>query len=97
MNLFPHIQGDVVAVRVRRNWQGKLVLQVKKEICQTDFADSNNIGTYRVTSISDWRDANADLPEEVAQIVELLKNISPPSVVTPAIKLSDHPTTINSD
>jgi len=62
-----YAQREVVAVRVRLGWRGKLILQVRNRVVRVRiFGDDEYVG------VSPWRDADARRPAELAQAIRLL-------------------------
>lgn len=62
----------IAALRVRRNWRGKLIVQVcdKVQACR-------GIGDWQNAGSSPWRDARANDSNEVAAVVAMMQKSIP--------------------
>jgi hypothetical protein len=60
---------EIAKVRVRRGWRGKLVVQVsnRQETIRNPFTKPEPAG------FGPWRDANANDPDEVSRVMELMR------------------------
>ena len=68
MSIKPVVRREVVAMRVRVNWRGALVLQVRNRLERVRL-----IGAPEDAGLSTWRDADARNPSELAQVILLLR------------------------
>lgn len=63
----PIFRREVARVRVRIGWRGKLILQVSNRLERMPL-----VGDDDAAGFSEWRDADARNPAELAQVIELL-------------------------
>lgn len=64
------VEREIAAIRVRRGWRGKLILQVRRRVesFSSPFCDPQPAG------LSAWRDADANNPDEVAEAVSMMQS-----------------------
>lgn len=59
---------EIVAVRVRRTWRGKLVLQIKRSLRTPILSRDDDPVRWKDAGVGFWRDANGNDAEEVTEV-----------------------------
>lgn len=72
MPIRPTVSGRIVAIQFRRSWNGKMVLQVQRELKRPRFMALENPVIWEAAGVGPWRDADANELDEVLEVHKFL-------------------------
>lgn len=73
MDFRPICEQEIAALRVRRTWTGKLVLQLRRHVRKACWPHPEDTSPrFEDAGLGRWRDANGSDAEEIAEVVAAL-------------------------
>lgn len=75
MDYRPKYEQEIAALRVRRTWAGKLVVQLRRNCRKLVLMPPPRLETkWEDAGLGPWRDANGNDAEEIAEVVAALSS-----------------------